>query len=223
MSEETALTPFEFENQPVRVIRNENDDPWFVAADVCRALGYANTSQSVADHVDTEDKVYLQDRGGISQTYTPGSTLVISESGVYALIFGSQKPEAKRFKKWVTSEVLPAIRRTGQYTARSLTPLEQLEATVAIMREQQAQLTAHDQRLRALESQVQREPEHFTIMGYCILRGLPVPSRNEAQSMGQRAVKLSRVMGQATGKTTDPRYGVVNTYHVSVLDELYKG
>jgi hypothetical protein len=79
----------------------------------------------------------------------------------------------------------------------------------------------HDQRLHALESHVQGEPEHFTILGYCKLRDLPVPSRNEAQSMGQRAVKLSRLMGQSTGKTTDPRYGEVNTYHVSVLDELF--
>jgi hypothetical protein len=69
---------------------------------------------------------------------------------------------------------------------------------------------------------VQREPEHFTIMGYCILRGLPAPTLNEAQNMGKRAVKLSQAMGHGTGKTTDPRFCVVNTYHVSVLDELYK-
>jgi prophage antirepressor-like protein len=219
MSEETALTPFEFEGNAVRTLRDESGEPLFAAADVCKVLGITNTGDALS-RLDSDEK---RDIGSTDVTGRQQKIWFVTESGVYHLIFTSRKTEAERFRKWVTSEVLPAIRKTGQYTAQALTPLQQLEATVAIMREQQAQLSAHDQRLRALESQAQGEVEHFSIIGYCKLRGLPAPSENEARSMGIRAVKLSKAMGQRIGKTTHGYWGTINTYHVSVLDELYKG
>ena len=89
----------------------EGDMPWFNANDVCKALGYLNARQTLDDHVDSEDvsKRYTLTHGGNQETN------FVNESGLYALIFGSGKPKAKRFKRWVTSEVLPSIRRTGQY------------------------------------------------------------------------------------------------------------
>ncbi|MGC7960501.1 BRO-N domain-containing protein, partial [Salmonella enterica] len=86
---------------------------WFAANEVCEVLGFANPRDAVARHVDDDDV-------GKHDTLTAGGrqrTTHINESGMYALIFGSTKPEAKRFKRWVTSEVLPSIRRTGGYTA----------------------------------------------------------------------------------------------------------
>ena len=104
---------FGFEGEPMRMVM-EGDMPWFNANDVCQALGYANSRKALVDHVDEEDRNTVTIRYGIrgnpSQNY-------INESGLYALIFGSGKPKAKRFKRWVTSEVLPSIRRTGQYRA----------------------------------------------------------------------------------------------------------
>lgn len=89
-------------------------EPWFVGKDVAEALGYANTRDALATHVEEEDKktVVISDgkRGNPNQ-------VIINESGLYALIFGSRLKSAKEFKHWVTSEVLPSIRKTGKYEA----------------------------------------------------------------------------------------------------------
>lgn len=89
-----------------------NNEPWFVGKDVAEALGYAKARNAIASHVEQDDKkdAPIQgDLGGVQQM------TIINESGLYALIFGSKLESAKRFKRWVTSEVLPTIRKTGQY------------------------------------------------------------------------------------------------------------
>ena len=88
-----------------------NDEPYFVGKDVAEILGYSNPRDALSKHVDAEDR-------GVANCDTLGGTqelTVINESGLYNLIFQSRKPEAKAFRKWVTSEVLPSIRRTGRY------------------------------------------------------------------------------------------------------------
>lgn len=90
-------------------------EPWFVGKDIAEALGYTNTKKAISDHVDDYDKrqgdgVTIRDRLGREQHPT-----VISESGMYSLVFGSELKSAKQFKRWVTSEVLPSIRKTGGY------------------------------------------------------------------------------------------------------------
>lgn len=97
----------------VRVVEY-NGEPYFVAKEVCDILGYTNSRKAIADHVDEEDK-------GVTKCDTPGgkqNLTIINESGLYSLIIGSKLPEAKKFKRWVTSEVLPSIRKTGKYSAR---------------------------------------------------------------------------------------------------------
>ncbi|MDH1700315.1 BRO-N domain-containing protein [Comamonas terrigena] len=108
------ITPFNFGAHAVRVITH-NSQPWFVASDVCQALGYSNTSKAIGDHLDADERYNEPlDRGG--------SLLVISESGLYALVLRSRKPEARKFAKWVTSEVLPSIRQTGSYGQPAFNP-----------------------------------------------------------------------------------------------------
>ena len=88
-----------------------NGEPWFVGKDVAEILGYSNTRKALADHVDEEDK-------GVTKCDTLGGVqdlTVINESGLYGLILSSKMPNAKKFKHWVTSEVLPAIRKHGIY------------------------------------------------------------------------------------------------------------
>lgn len=88
-----------------------NNEPWFVGKDVAEALGYSNSRKALSDHVHDDDK-------GVTKCDTLGGKqdlTIINESGLYALIFGSKLESAKRFKHWVTSEVLPAIRKTGVY------------------------------------------------------------------------------------------------------------
>ena len=87
-----------------------DEQPYFVGKDVAEALGYKDTDQAIRKHVDDDDKLTRQIDGSKPMT-------IINESGMYDLIFGSKKPEAKAFKKWVTSEVLPTIRKTGCYIA----------------------------------------------------------------------------------------------------------
>lgn len=88
-----------------------NNEPYFVGKDVAEALGYTNSRKAIADHVDDEDK-------GVTKCDTLGGRQdlqVINESGLYSLVLGSKLPTAKQFKRWVTSEVLPSIRKTGKY------------------------------------------------------------------------------------------------------------
>ena len=87
-----------------------NGEPYFVGKDVAEALGYTNPQKAIRDHVDEEDKT-------LNESFTVNGTMavLISESGVYSLVFGSQLPKAKEFKHWVTSEVLPTIRKHGAY------------------------------------------------------------------------------------------------------------
>lgn len=102
-----------FKNKEFGEIRivEQNGEPWFVAADVTKTLGYANGRKAVGDHVDPEDKgVTKRDTLGGQQQIT-----IINESGLYALILSSKLPTAKAFKRWVTGEVLPAIRKRGGY------------------------------------------------------------------------------------------------------------
>lgn len=88
-------------------------EPWLVGKDVAVILGYSNPQKAIRDHVDDEDK-------GMNETFTPGgkqNLLVINESGFYSLVLSSKMPNAKKFKRWVTAEVLPTIRKTGGYVA----------------------------------------------------------------------------------------------------------
>lgn len=115
------LQVFNFEELPVRTITIENE-PFFVGKDVADILGYKNGSRDINAHVDEEDKLKYQ----ISTSGQMREQTIINESGLYSLIFGSRLESAKRFKRWVTSEVLPAIRKTGSYEVPS-NPMEALK------------------------------------------------------------------------------------------------
>lgn len=107
-----------FENPEFGTVRTLaiDGEPWFVGRDVAEILGYSNTRDALARHVDSEDKgVVKHDTLGGAQELT-----VVNESGLYSLILGSKLPTAKKFKHWVTSEVLPAIRRHGLYAVDDL-------------------------------------------------------------------------------------------------------
>ena len=109
----------------VRTVRLE-DGPWFVGKDVAEILGYRNTNKAILDHVDEEDKFLRGSRGNemgklfsslkeMQETFGRQDNWFINESGVYALVFGSKLPAAKKFKHWLTHDVLPTLRKTGSY------------------------------------------------------------------------------------------------------------
>lgn len=128
-----------------------NGEPWFVGKDVAQTLGYQNPQRAIRDHVDDEDK-------GVTEMVTPGGTqemTIINESGLYSLVLSSKLPNAKKFKRWITSEVIPSIRKHGAY----MTPetLEQAILNPDIMIQLCTTLKEEQEKRRSLEEQVKRD------------------------------------------------------------------
>lgn len=136
----------------IRTIQ-KNGEPWFVGKDVAEILGYKDTSDALKKHVDKEDKVLL--KAGETPTLKSSNfgMYIINESGLYSLILSSKMPKAKEFKRWVTSEVIPAIRKTGGYIAGSenMTDAEIMAKAVLVA---QSTIQQRDQRIKELESDV---------------------------------------------------------------------
>ena len=134
----------EFGEVRVSIIDNE---PWFVGKDIAEVLGYSRPTKAIQDHVDDEDKdeVPVQDSIGRMQ-----KTPVINESGLYSLVLSSKLPEAKKFKRWVTSEVLPSIRKNGMFAVDELDNPDLLIATATKLKEERiARLEAEKKALLA--------------------------------------------------------------------------
>lgn len=194
----------------IRTVQLEGE-PWFVGRDVVRALGYENTRDALARHVDEEDK-------GASRIPTPSGTqemVVINESGLYSLILSSKLPSAKAFKRWVTSEVLPSIRKTGGYQGKG-DPARPLLA--------EAQLNNSRARLASLWLQIAKENPVAEYRQICAhyasaqLTGgaavLPLPQAQEpVYTAGEVGQMLGGVSGYLVGRTANlhglktPEYG----------------
>ena len=123
------ITQFDFHGATVRVLTDKHGEPWFVGKDVAKVLGYSDANKAVAMHVDNEDKK-LNDK--TSSSFGQRGATLINDSGLYSLILSSKLPQAREFKHWVTSEVLPQIRRTGGYIPISDTDDEKLILAKAV-------------------------------------------------------------------------------------------
>lgn len=148
------------ENKHIQVFNNTefgeirtmeiNGEPWFVGKDVATALGYTNASKALNDHVDSEDKLNNETLSSLGQR---GGWL-INESGMYSLILSSKLDGAKRFKRWVTSEVLPSIRKSGAYATNSAAAeYKARELRIKEMNAQARLLNAETRRLVALQKE----------------------------------------------------------------------
>lgn len=117
------MTDLQIFNSPefgaIRTIEKDGE-PWFVGKDVAAALGYSKERNAISAHVDEEDKKDAPIQGDLGGTQ---SMTIINESGLYSLVLSSKLPTAKKFKRWVTSEVIPSIRKTGSYSALDMTQL----------------------------------------------------------------------------------------------------
>ena len=154
------LKIWNYEDSKVRTVEIDGEI-WFVAKDVAEILGYAKPENAVAAHVDDEDKTSTLIQG--SGSNYKSKAIIINESGVYALIFGSKLPTAKKFKRWVTSEVLPTIHRTGSYGIdTTLTPeLQVLIQHERMMQEQKKQLDAVQHKVDAIQDTFIFTPENW--------------------------------------------------------------
>ena len=115
----SEITLFNFEGSQVRVSLDEKGEPWFVVKDVCVVLGHSNPSQMLSNNVDRDDISSAEVIDTLGRTQKAS---IINESGLYSLIMGSRLEGAKRFKRWVTAEVLPSIRKTGSYSKAPVPP-----------------------------------------------------------------------------------------------------
>ena len=148
-----------FKNEEFGEIRTVtiNDEPWFVGKDVAKALWYSNASKAVSTHVDAEDRILKtleahSQNGNVVKT----QTALINESGLYSLILSSKLPSAKKFKRWVTGEVLPSIRKTGSY-GKPMSELEILQCSIN-------QLIEQERKIKALETQQGEQVKRLDII-----------------------------------------------------------
>lgn len=173
--------------------------PYFVGNDVALALGYAKPRNAIMQHVDNEDalKRGIPDNQGFTQ-----ETTLINESGVYSLVFSSKLPTAKAFKKWVTSEVLPTIRKTGGYlaTKQDDTPEEIMARALTIA---QATLAKREERLKQLEAQAEQQQVTIEIQTEEIKKAAPKVSYydNHLQSVNtQTSTQAAKQIGMDAEK-----------------------
>ena len=186
-------------NNEIQIFSNEefgeirtlaiDDEPWFVGKDVAEILGYANPNEAISDHVDDEDKLNSKTLSSFSANLGQRGGWLINESGLYSLIMSSKLPAAKKFKRWVTSEVLPSIRKNGGYIAgqESMTPAE-LMASAELM----AQRTLAEREARIADLTVQNQimlpkAEYFDD---CMARGGLMNFRDTAKLLGLKQKEL---------------------------------
>lgn len=138
-----------FQNKEFGEVRSLviNNEPWFVGKDVAEALGYKNSKNAVPTHVDEEDKLSTK----IEYTGQKRNVTVINESGLYSLILSSKLPNAKKFKRWVTSEVLPTLRKTGPYTKVPTDPRELLMLTIKAHEQTAQRVDVLEEKVSSLE------------------------------------------------------------------------
>lgn len=164
---------------------------WFVGKDVAEALGYARTADAVKAHIDADDK-------GVCVLPTPGGrqeTTIINESGLYSLVLSSKLPSAKAFKRWITSEVIPSIRKTGSYNKPSKQPTTQQEqrAKAMLLNAQSRQCKLW---LRLSETTDLPDYKHICQQKAAeVLAGSPVLPMQKAEKKTLSATEIGKILG----------------------------
>jgi anti-repressor protein len=146
---ETQISIFDFEAQQVRTVLIDNEI-WFVASDVTRILGYANGKQAIIEHCKGVYKKYpLMTSGGMQELS------IIDESGIYKLVLSSKKPNAVKFKEWVTDKILPSIRKTGSYSVSPKKELSIEEMTLLVIQNMQSKIADQSKQLAEQKPKVE--------------------------------------------------------------------
>ena len=185
-------------------------EPWLVGLDAAQALGYQNGSRDINRHVDEEDRKNISIYDGTqNRTMT-----IINESGLYSLVLSSKLPGAKKFRRWVTSEVLPSIRKHGTYMTSDTidkminSPEFGIKLLTALKDEQ-------DKR-KSLEAELDRSKEWYSIKRVAHMNGV------SHKSFDWRKLKIeSQRQGYGVKKIFDANYGTINVYHMNVWEKVY--
>ena len=194
------LQLFNFEGNRVRTLKI-NDEPYFVGKDVASILGYSNTRDALNKHVDSEDKNTVAIHDGITRGNP--NQVVINESGLYSLILSSKMPNAKRFKRWVTSEVLPAIRKHGAYMTdqKAFDVVHNKNGLADLLQQAADQLKQKDIRIEEVEAEnknltIQLEESNKKASYLDLILGDPTPIliTQIANDYGYSAVAFNRLL-----------------------------
>lgn len=186
-----------------------DEEPWFVGKDIAEALGYSNTSKAIITHVADEDKI-IKMLPNSQNGKTVGKTYIINESGLYSLILSSKLPSAKEFKHWVTSEVLPSIRKNGAYirNQENMTPAEivarGLIAAQKIIEEREKEIVHLNNRCGRLTQTIAEKQDVIN----AISRNVPAPTKR---------MMLNRVMRRRSPELAQSRW----SYLYARFDEIY--
>lgn len=224
----------------VRVIERDGD-PWFVAKDVCECLCLSDTAKS-CERLDEDEK-------GTNAIRTPGGyqdMIIISEPGLYSLVLRSNKPEAKLFKRWITHDVIPSIRKTGAYQLAPKSYAEALRALANEVEQKELAIAQRDEAIRTkyhfvegrdaemcgrvggLTAQNERLREQIgDATNWKQAKAIPwlrkyFDTRNNGffAQLGKILTSLSAAMGVDTRTIEDTNWGAVKTYHISVINRL---
>lgn len=221
----TLFTNEEFGN--VRVIMRDGE-PWFVAKDVCDCL---DTRTDNIRAILEEDEVLTINPYTIGVAAGGRDMLIVSEAGLYSLILRSRKPDAKKFKRWVTHEVLPAIRKTGSYSVLPTTYLDALKALVAAEEEKQRLAQENAEALQTITDQQCLIDDQANKLGigknYKAVTAFPwlreyfAKTDTQACSRIGRAISaLCRMRGYAITRVEDSHWNTVGGYHVDAIEEF---
>lgn len=231
----------------VRVVEY-NGEPWFVASDIARALGYADPSDAVRRHCEKVNKITQQGETPTTANTPPVSFLIIPEEDVYALIFGSELPSAKKFRRWLCDEVLPSIRKTGGYGQWNLPRVPQsfpdaLRMIADIEEEKQLAIEQRDYYKRT-KSEIgnRREATAMATASAAVrqrdaladklgegkhwksVKAIPwilevfAASRGMYSVVGKKLSQLGERMGKPSREIEDATYGTVKAHHVDVIE-----
>ncbi|MCD8106750.1 MAG: phage antirepressor Ant [Oscillospiraceae bacterium] len=213
-----------FENNrfgKVRVVMR-GGEPWFVAKDVCDCLELGNVSQAL-DGLDDDEKQQLE-TNIINPDVGGRGTLIISEPGLYSLVLRSRKPEAKEFKRWVTHDVLPAIRQNGGYMLMRPNETEEEFFARAVLLAQQtlARMDAEKKTLSAKVENLEVELDESKLW-WSIKRVAAATGENWREYNWKALKSASFSLGLPPRKIFDANFGAANVYHIDVFERVYPG
>ena len=221
-----SLKVFEYEGDEVRAVLIEGEF-WFVGKDVAAILGYQNPSEALQMHVDKEDKLDSKTLLGFEeQSLGQRGGWFINESGLYSIILSSKLPAAKEFKRWVTSQVLPSIRKTGGYVNNDelfistyLTHVD--EETKAIFRSSLKAIRALGEKVDTLEIALNESIKFYTVAKYNKVFNMGWPLK-KCQEVGKgiSVYCRSRAIEVRKCKTNDERFGEVNSYPLTAWEDF---
>jgi len=215
-----------FEGHQVRVVM-QDAEPWWVVKDVCDSLGLTNPSEAIKK-VDGDDLSQAEVIDAMGRTQ---KTSIVNEPGLYSLILRSDKPEAKRFKRWLTHEVIPAIRKTGRFEVAKPAPtkFEIMRNMLDAWEAHETRLMQHDQQIGTIELSVGvlenrldvfgADTHYRTVRAFGNERKLRL-SHAKANAIGRKAARICRDRGIEIGEVPDERHGSVHSYPVEVLQEV---